>query len=266
MPFLISREHGELRNTEPLDRERHQIYTFDVTVRYKRQIVSSHVTVNVVIGDLNDNRPSILYPDSVNYSVWIDKHLPPGSIVAKVIAKDPDSGNNSLLQYRLLSNPVDEISVTRDHGVIYVAADLSHVTDRNVTLVILVEDQGVPQLNSTAVLGITIEGNVSGDQLTTRTLLASDWIIAVCVGVAVVLVVIVGIVIRIVRRQRDADRRYKVMVRELENLKNLDPDPGRIGAPPTYPHEHIHLGDISLHPEWGHQVRDFTYKLFVSTT
>ncbi|KAK7922739.1 hypothetical protein WMY93_009641 [Mugilogobius chulae] len=69
--------------------------------------LSSNVTVNVFISDVNDNSPQILYPSPEGNSFMtelIPKAAHAGSLVSKVIAVDADSGQNAWLSYHIVKS------------------------------------------------------------------------------------------------------------------------------------------------------------------
>ena len=57
----------------------------------------------MTIGDQNDNAPEMLDPLTGTRSIVILEDAPEGSILAVVIATDPDIGTNAAIQYEITS-------------------------------------------------------------------------------------------------------------------------------------------------------------------
>ena len=72
----------------------------------------AEVTVDVVVVDVNDNRPMT---SSDSYEADVDENLQPELTIFKMDAWDPDAGNNGLLSYSLeLQSPVSKEGVTSE--------------------------------------------------------------------------------------------------------------------------------------------------------
>ncbi|XP_067851869.1 protocadherin-10-like [Heptranchias perlo] len=127
--------------------------------------LSSTAIVNAIILDQNDNAPVIVSPLTWNSSASVEivpQSVYAGSLVAKVIATDADSGQNARLSYQLLeaTDPSlftvgllsGEIRATRS------VSDQNIITEK---LVLCVNDNGQPSLSSTATIFFSILSNVT---------------------------------------------------------------------------------------------------------
>ncbi|XP_048884510.1 protocadherin alpha-8-like isoform X2 [Brienomyrus brachyistius] len=126
--------------------------------------LSSNVTVNVFILDVNDNSPQILPPYSDQGSVNTE-NIPysaeAGYFVAKIRAVDADSGYNALLSYHI-SEPkgTNLFRIGTSTGEIRTKRRMSDNDLRTHPLVILVSDNGDPSLSSTVSMDVVVvEGN-----------------------------------------------------------------------------------------------------------
>ena len=92
---------GELRIAGTLDRERVPSYVFDVIVREQaRPLLSSRVALRVVVMDINDNAPVLVFPTSV---IEIFQSTPLGTVVARIVGTDVDSGINAEVRFAISS-------------------------------------------------------------------------------------------------------------------------------------------------------------------
>nr|XP_056722690.1 protocadherin beta-16-like [Euleptes europaea] len=155
----INSETGNLYVLRSLDYE--QIKEFQVTVRASdggSPPLSSEVVVRVVILDENDNAPFFLYPLQNSTSPCNDlvpKSVEAGYLVAKVVAVDGDSGQNSWLSYELLkATDPGLFSIGVQNGEVKTRRPLTERDTNKQKLIILVRDNGHPPQTSTATLNI----------------------------------------------------------------------------------------------------------------
>ena len=95
--FMINSRTGEITTRVRLDREKNTRYFLPVTVNDAVN-ASDTTIVNVIVLDLNDNRPRFT---SESYSVTVVENTPVGSPVLRVIAEDQDMLDNGTLRYSL---------------------------------------------------------------------------------------------------------------------------------------------------------------------
>ncbi|XP_075397844.1 protocadherin gamma-B5 isoform X20 [Tenrec ecaudatus] len=141
-----------------LDHE--QLRTFELKLQARDQgspPLSANVTLHVLVGDLNDNAPRVLYPalepdGSVLFDT-IPRSAQPGYLVTKVVAVDADSGHNAWLSYHVLqASEPGLFSVGFRTGEVRTARALG---DRDATrqrLLVAVRDGGQPHLSATTTL------------------------------------------------------------------------------------------------------------------
>ncbi|XP_003229066.1 cadherin-24 [Anolis carolinensis] len=101
--FSVDPQTGVIRTATPnMDRETQQ--EFLVVVQAKDMGghaggLSGSTTVTVTLSDVNDNPPR--FPQS-SYQFSVVETAPPGSVVGRLRAHDPDEGENALLAYSIL--------------------------------------------------------------------------------------------------------------------------------------------------------------------
>uniref|UniRef100_A0A3B3T873 Protocadherin 2 alpha c n=1 Tax=Paramormyrops kingsleyae TaxID=1676925 RepID=A0A3B3T873_9TELE len=156
---------GDIYSMQSLNYE--EIKTFQFRVQATDSGVptlSSNVTVNVFILDVNDNSPQILPPYSDQGSVnteSIPYSAEAGYFVAKIRAVDTDSGYNALLSYHI-SEPkgTNLFRIGTSTGEIRTKRRMSDNDLRTHPLIILVSDNGDPSLSSTVSMDVVVvEGN-----------------------------------------------------------------------------------------------------------
>ncbi|ELW54100.1 Protocadherin gamma-A3 [Tupaia chinensis] len=86
-----------------------QLRTFQLTLQARDQgspALSANVSLRLLVGDLNDNAPRVLYPalgpDGSALFDMVPRAAEPGYLVTKVVAVDADSGHNAWLSYHVL--------------------------------------------------------------------------------------------------------------------------------------------------------------------
>ncbi|XP_015275469.1 PREDICTED: protocadherin beta-16-like [Gekko japonicus] len=155
----INSETGNLYVLRSLDYE--QIKEFQVRVRASDGAsppLSSEAVVRVVILDENDNAPFFLYPlqnSTSPFNELVPKTVEAGYLVAKVVAVDGDSGQNSWLSYELLkATDPGLFSIGAQNGEVKTRRPLTERDTNKQRLIILVRDNGHPPQSSTATLNI----------------------------------------------------------------------------------------------------------------
>ncbi|KAL8194372.1 UNVERIFIED_CONTAM: hypothetical protein K2H54_016357 [Gekko kuhli] len=155
----INSETGNLYVLRSLDYE--QIKEFQVRVRASdggSPPLSSEVVVQVVILDENDNAPFFLYPlqnSTSPFNELVPKSVEAGYLVAKVVAVDGDSGQNSWLSYELIKATDPSLFIIgAQNGEVKTRRPLTERDTNKQRLIILVRDNGHPPQTSTATLNI----------------------------------------------------------------------------------------------------------------
>ena len=123
-----------------------------------------YLQVTVVITDINDNRPVILFPTSLNHSVVITTQPENGIRLGRVIAYDIDEENASKLTFTIQDGDSEMVfGVDSNNGDVYLS-NAKHLINPSVyILVIRVSDHGLPRLYVETRLKIEVNyANVSG--------------------------------------------------------------------------------------------------------
>ncbi|KAK7922741.1 hypothetical protein WMY93_009643 [Mugilogobius chulae] len=127
--------------------------------------LSSNVTVNVFISDVNDNSPQILYPSPEGNSFMtelVPKAAHAGSLVSKVIAVDADSGQNAWLSYHIVKSTDSGLFTIGLHsGEIKTQRDISESDSMKQNLIVAVKDNGQPPLSATCSMFLLISDNLA---------------------------------------------------------------------------------------------------------
>ncbi|XP_045685029.1 protocadherin alpha-C2 isoform X7 [Phyllostomus hastatus] len=127
--------------------------------------LSSTVTANVYVVDMNDHAPYILYPTSTNSSTAIEmvpRTAPAGYLVTKVIAMDSDSGQNAWLFYHLAqTSDLDLFKVELHTGEIRTTRKMGDESGTTFNLTVLVRDNGEPSLSASVSITVAVVDRVS---------------------------------------------------------------------------------------------------------
>ncbi|KAF5406093.1 Protocadherin-1 [Paragonimus heterotremus] len=95
---------GRIQTMEILDRETTNAYTLELVAcdSAPQTPLCASLNVTVAVLDENDNKPSWRYPHDQDKEVNITADLPPGHVIARVHATDPDAGENGRVTYTLI--------------------------------------------------------------------------------------------------------------------------------------------------------------------
>ncbi|XP_043925560.1 protocadherin beta-15-like [Protopterus annectens] len=131
--------------------------------------LNATVPVTIHILDENDNAPTILHP-LPNNSHLATEIVPvaadAGHVVTKVVAVDADSGQNAWLSFQLLKATDPSLFTVGVHtGEIRTARQTTAKDGNTHRLIVVVKDNGQPQLSSTASLNILVAEHFSGAYL-----------------------------------------------------------------------------------------------------
>ncbi|KAB5550601.1 hypothetical protein PHYPO_G00055620 [Pangasianodon hypophthalmus] len=146
-PFSINETNGELFNSGALDRETMGSYSLTVVAHdgNASNSLSSSATVRVIVGDVNDNSPQILYGP---YVANVPAELTKGSVVCAVMAKDADEGKNGQLNFSLYGQYAHLFNINSDRGTIFTTATLKRT--RDITVSVRVQDGSAnPKMDTT---------------------------------------------------------------------------------------------------------------------
>ncbi|KAL0994165.1 hypothetical protein UPYG_G00118610 [Umbra pygmaea] len=180
MLFSINPENGNLYALKTFDFEREKEFLFHIEARDSGlPPLSSNVTVHIIILDQNDNTPLIVAPWRAQGSLIeevIPRSIDKGFLVAKVIAIDADSLQNSRVTYQLLQISDSTLfSLDQYNGEIRTSRMFSYRDPRQQRLVVVAKDNGDPALSATVTIKIsTVEHMVTAFSETTEVPLEYD--------------------------------------------------------------------------------------------
>jgi protocadherin alpha len=162
----INSASGSLYAVNSFDYEKFREFFVTVEAQDKgRPPLSSTVTANVYVVDVNDHAPHILYPTSTNTSAAIEmvpRTAPAGYLVTKVIAMDSDSGQNAWLFYHLVpTSDSDLFKVELHTGEIRITRKIGDESGTTFNLTVVVRDNGEPPLSATVAITVAVVDRVS---------------------------------------------------------------------------------------------------------
>uniref|UniRef100_A0A4W5KA79 Cadherin domain-containing protein n=1 Tax=Hucho hucho TaxID=62062 RepID=A0A4W5KA79_9TELE len=162
----INGDTGVIHTVKSFDYEQFRTFKVHVVARDNGSPpLSSNVTVSVIIKDVNDNSPQILYPAPAGNSLlteMVPKAALAGSLVSKVIAVDADSGQNAWLSYQIVKSTDPGLFTIGLHsGEIRAQRDISESDSMKQNLVISVKDNGQPTLSTTCDVYLLISDNLA---------------------------------------------------------------------------------------------------------
>ncbi|KAG9335348.1 hypothetical protein JZ751_005350 [Albula glossodonta] len=180
MLFSINPEDGNLYALKTFDYEREKEFLFHIEARDSgAPPLSSNVTVHIIILDQNDNSPLIVSPWRAHGSVVeevIPRSTDKGYLIAKVIAIDADSMQNSRITYQFLQiTDATLFSLDQYNGEIRTMRMFSYRDPRHQRLVIVAKDNGDPALSATVTIKLsTVEHVIKAFSETTEIPLEYD--------------------------------------------------------------------------------------------
>lgn len=162
----INSASGSLYAVNSFDYEKFREFFVTVEAQDRgRPPLSSTVTANVYVVDVNDHAPHILYPTSTNSSAAIEmvpRTAPAGYLVTKVIAMDSDSGQNAWLFYHLVpTSDSDLFKVELHTGEIRITRKIGDESGTTFNLTVVVRDNGEPPLSATVTITVAVVDRVS---------------------------------------------------------------------------------------------------------
>ncbi|XP_061090093.1 protocadherin alpha-C2-like [Conger conger] len=160
MLFSINPENGDLYALKTFDYEREKEFLFHIEARDSgAPPLSTNVTVHIIILDQNDNTPLIVSPWRAHGSVVeevIPRSTDKGHLIAKVIAIDSDSVQNSRVTYQFLQVPDATLfSLDQYNGEIRTMRMFSYRDPRHQRLVVIAKDNGNPALSATVTIKLS---------------------------------------------------------------------------------------------------------------
>merc|ERR1719210_2137441 len=114
-PFKLDPDTGRI-TAPPLDREAKSTYKLSVSAQDHganqiRRSASCTITVNIL--DENDNEPSF---SQTIYSASLKEDVPIGTEVLRVLATDPDEGENAVIEYSIENATFSVFTIDKNSG------------------------------------------------------------------------------------------------------------------------------------------------------
>ncbi|KAM5255823.1 protocadherin-23 [Ctenodactylus gundi] len=157
--FKMNPSTGELIAWLALDRE-HQMH-HQVTVLVTDHGSPPHnatMVVYVTVSDVNDNRP--FFPQCLpgkDFHIKVLEGQPVNMLVTTVFAKDLDEGNNAEVTYSVSSEDYsDHFKIDANSGEVRTTTVLSYEHRPSYRLTVVASDQGMPPLQSQAVINVQV--------------------------------------------------------------------------------------------------------------
>lgn len=185
--FAINNRTGEITSLQDLDRENTDRYELLVTAQdmgAEPLSASSPVTVIVVIGDEDDNVPSI-DPDTLT-SYIVQENAGVGYEVGEIEATDEDIDENAVVHYRFEPDSDLPFAIGELTGIISVSESLEgQLGQYNITVIAYNDPSGSP--SDPSKLNITITVVVADEESTSNSAIQ----IGIGVGIAFVLIIVI---------------------------------------------------------------------------
>ncbi|KAJ7419437.1 FAT atypical cadherin 3 [Willisornis vidua] len=142
--FSVDPVLGLVKVKKKLDRERISGYSLVIQARDSgTPPLSSSVTVNVDISDVNDNSP-VFTP--ANYTAVIQENKPVGTSILQLVVTDKDSFHNGPpFTFTILTGNEEEEFTLDPHGVLRSAVIFKHMVSTEYVLCVQAKDSGKPQ-------------------------------------------------------------------------------------------------------------------------
>ncbi|XP_060034907.1 protocadherin-23 [Erinaceus europaeus] len=157
--FRMNPTTGELISWVALDREHQGHHQMTVLVTdHGTPPRNATMTVYISVTDVNDNRPSFPQcPPGQELHIQVLEGQPANMLVTTIFAKDIDEGNNAEVVYSLSSgDSCDHFKIDANSGEIRTTTTLASESRPSYRMTVLASDQGVPPLQSQAVVNIQV--------------------------------------------------------------------------------------------------------------
>ncbi|CAN9507221.1 unnamed protein product [Ophioblennius macclurei] len=164
--FMIDTGRGALRARTSLDREQQGTYQLWIeAVDGGEPALSSVTMVTVLLLDVNDNPPVVLFPQSNQSYMLVLPNTVPGTSITEVYAVDKDTGMNAVIAYSIIKRKGGEpgsFAIDPETGNITLKRELSN---RGLySLLVKVSDHGQPEpLYSTVMVNFFVNETVSNE-------------------------------------------------------------------------------------------------------
>ena len=161
-PFEVDSQTGMITTKRVLDREYKPSYNlmiFAGNPGYPK--MTSSVQVTVLITDINDNAPTIIFPNNTSNTVNIPYGAPEGYIFTKVVAMDVDAGANAKLNYAIAKTSTPGLfEIDGSSGAVSIKSHDLWSAGEYLDMLITVSDQGTPPKTSSIEMFIVVNKSV----------------------------------------------------------------------------------------------------------
>ncbi|XP_074840113.1 protocadherin Fat 3 isoform X2 [Carettochelys insculpta] len=153
--FSVNPVLGIIKVKKKLDRERVSGYSLVIQASDSgNPPLSSSVTVNIDISDVNDNSP-VFTP--ANYTAVIQENKPVGTSILQLVVTDNDSFHNGPpFTFTILTGNEEEEFMLDPHGVLRSAVIFKHMVATEYVLCVQAKDSGKPQQVSHAYIQVRV--------------------------------------------------------------------------------------------------------------
>ncbi|XP_069495463.1 protocadherin Fat 3 isoform X2 [Ambystoma mexicanum] len=153
--FTIDPVLGLVKVKEKLDRERVSGYSLLIQARDSGiPPLSSTVTVNIDISDVNDNSP-LFTP--INQTAVVQENKPVGTSILQLLVTDKDSFHNGPpFTFTILSGNEDGAFTLDQHGILRSSIMFKHSDANGYLLAVQAKDSGKPQLASQSYIQVRV--------------------------------------------------------------------------------------------------------------
>lgn len=140
-----------------LDREKQNFYNVTVTASDRVQPavlqLTSTTQVYVTVGDVNDNAPRFVSPDTVR----IAEDTPLHSVIMTVRTEDDDDGSKGLVLYYLNTTADGAFNIDSRSGEIHLVETLNRELHDSLLLTVTAIDESSPRKSTSSTLTVLIE-------------------------------------------------------------------------------------------------------------
>ena len=156
--FKVDAISGRITTRKTLDREykvSHKLVIFASNPGFPH--TTSSVVVTVLVADVNDNAPTILFPNNTSNTVNVPYGAPVGFVFTKIVAMDVDTVKNARLIYAIAKTSKEGLfHIDPSSGAISIKSNLLWSSGSDLEVLITVSDQGFPPKTSSADLYIIV--------------------------------------------------------------------------------------------------------------
>ena len=152
--FDINPTSGTVSTKLRLDHELHPEFLLNIGAKGDSTRLMGYCQIKITVLDVNDNKPE--FGPTLGL-VSIPENSPKNTIVYANEASDVDSGENGIVNYRLVRDSKHFFNIDEDTGVLRTNKVLDYETDQSYSVRIVAFDMGTPSLSSTLTLSVMVQ-------------------------------------------------------------------------------------------------------------